>query len=426
MKKIIKCSILSILIISIVLTNNVFAIAAVTTQDATSLYISKVQDICVSVKQGSKFILPSAVTAIMNDNSKKQVVINWGSYKANTSKVGTYLYYGTVQGYSKKVKFTLTVIKYIKNIADMNVSIKQGSKYTLPSTVIVAMSNGSKQLVKIKWNVLKIDTKKVGTYTYYGKVNGYDKKVKLKLAVNVSIRTLDQLNNYLNLKFKELNTPAGKWQFQFKVRENDSSSMPYDIKIETDWYGVSVPGMEESIKLSEKDKHKTKLMLAAYQKRIADIVLLNFPRKKIEGGFYAYGYEYPYIQEGYWSLKFLTWRNFESYPDTLNYYDNKVTNFHWYTKYDDYIFSPEISLKSIDLIEGNLNLNKGEMKKLHININPSNFTQKLNLKWSSDDESVATVDSNGVVTAKENGYACIRVEDKYGSASDILWIYVNP
>lgn len=70
----------------------------------------------------------------------------------------------------------------------------------------------------------------------------------------------------------------------------------------------------------------------------------------------------------------------------------------------------------------NVAMNKGETKALKFK---SNVTEsELDLKWSTDNGYIATVDSNGKVTAKDVGVVEITVKDRKSKASLTYSIYI--
>ncbi|MCY6484986.1 N-acetylmuramoyl-L-alanine amidase [Clostridium aestuarii] len=72
-------------------------------------YIKDIKDKTVLLFKGEKYNFPHAVTAVMNDNTNKNVSVKWDKNYINTSKAGTYTYKGTINGYDDKVSLTIIV-----------------------------------------------------------------------------------------------------------------------------------------------------------------------------------------------------------------------------------------------------------------------------------------------------------------------------
>ena len=73
-----------------------------------------------------------------------------------------------------------------------------------------------------------------------------------------------------------------------------------------------------------------------------------------------------------------------------------------------------ILVSSIELSEDEISILEGETQTLTATVLPSNAKNK-SLEWSSDDETIAIVDNNGVVTALLAGETNVRVVSKDGS-----------
>ncbi|MGG3175659.1 endonuclease [Brevibacillus laterosporus] len=72
----------------------------------------------------------------------------------------------------------------IINVGDITASVRQGANYTLPTTVLASMSDGTKQQVQVdSWNPNVADTSSEGTFSFEGTVEGYAQKVRLSLEV---------------------------------------------------------------------------------------------------------------------------------------------------------------------------------------------------------------------------------------------------
>jgi len=138
--------------------NKKSAKCTVTVKTAPIATIMSISDITKTINQNDSYSLPKTVEAIMSNNSKQQVAVTWSPSTINTSKVGTYEFYGKVNGYSKQVKLTLTInstvppeqtIYYIPDIVEV---INQNDSFSLPPTVSATMNDGSKKQLLITWN----------------------------------------------------------------------------------------------------------------------------------------------------------------------------------------------------------------------------------------------------------------------------------
>ena len=77
----------------------------------------------------------------------------------------------------------------------------------------------------------------------------------------------------------------------------------------------------------------------------------------------------------------------------------------------------EIAITGIGLNKSTTSLTEGESETLTATIAPSNATGDKTVKWSSSNEAVAAVDSNGKVTAKKAGTAVITVTSSNGKTA---------
>ena len=83
-----------------------------------------------------------------------------------------------------------------------------------------------------------------------------------------------------------------------------------------------------------------------------------------------------------------------------------------------------IPVTSVTLDKDKLELDKGTTAQLKATVLPENATYK-NVTWRSSNESIATVDQNGKVTAKSTGTATITVTTKDGSKTDTCEVTVT-
>lgn len=77
-----------------------------------------------------------------------------------------------------------------------------------------------------------------------------------------------------------------------------------------------------------------------------------------------------------------------------------------------------VDVTKIEINENIEDLEVGQSKALTVTITPNNATNK-NLTWKSDNESIATVNSSGKVTAKKDGIVNITATSSNGKASTI-------
>ena len=99
----------------------------------------------------------------------------------------------------------------ISSIADVTAAVDEGGAYTLPATVSAKMSDDTTKDVAVVWTPATVDTTKVGDQAYVGKVEGYDKDVKLTLTVkavplavtSVSANNLKTINVVFSKKIDE-------------------------------------------------------------------------------------------------------------------------------------------------------------------------------------------------------------------------------
>lgn len=91
----------------------------------------------------------------------------------------------------------------IEWVEDITSSIYQYDQFTLPSTVIAQMSNGTMKEFNIEWLSKEIDNTQIGTTVYNGSVEGYEPQVSLTLNVEKYIPVL-AYNAYSNITINGL------------------------------------------------------------------------------------------------------------------------------------------------------------------------------------------------------------------------------
>ncbi|MGA9638937.1 Ig-like domain-containing protein, partial [Flavobacterium sp.] len=85
----------------------------------------------------------------------------------------------------------------------------------------------------------------------------------------------------------------------------------------------------------------------------------------------------------------------------------------------------QVAVTNVNVAPSTVTLEVNATKSLTANITPSNATNK-NVTWQSNDITVATVSSVGLVTAKKVGNATITVKTENGSKTAICTITVKP
>ncbi len=89
------------------------------------------------------------------------------------------------------------------------------------------------------------------------------------------------------------------------------------------------------------------------------------------------------------------------------------------------VVNPTVPVTSVSLNKTTLSLNKGSTTTLAAAVNPSNASNKT-LTWTTSNTNIATVDSNGKVTAKGAGSATITVKTNNGKTATCKVTVTNP
>lgn len=122
----------------------------------------------------------------------KQLQPGYYSMTVLAKKVGSKAKYDTyVDTHSFKIADKTATIS---SIADVTATVDEGGAYTLPATVSAKMSDDTTKDVAVVWTPATVDTTKVGDQTFTGKVEGYDKTVKLTLTVKAVSLTVTSVS----------------------------------------------------------------------------------------------------------------------------------------------------------------------------------------------------------------------------------------
>lgn len=178
-----------------------------------------VDNIKKTIILGENYSLPKEVTVKIN-NIEVQFPIKWDISSADITKVGISEVAGTLENTGIGIKLTINVIG-IASVDNINSTINQNDKYSLPSKVTAKMTDGSTREAAVAWSPSSVDTSKAGTYTYEGTVSGYDKKVKLTL----NIKSLQNDDDYT----PEMAIQLAK-EYEGAGNSSDLAGVVYDSK----------------------------------------------------------------------------------------------------------------------------------------------------------------------------------------------------
>ena len=154
---------------------------------------------------------------------------------------------------------------------------------------------------------------------------------------------------------------------------------------------------------------------------LTSLDLSNFDTNKVTSMDYLF-YECTSLAEVKLGTGFTTWQN-ESYLPTGNWTNGEFIKTETELQEEYPLHASEWAgtwvrithyVSSVELNRTVLELNKGQTETLTATVLPENATVKK-LNWSSSDESIATVDENGVVTGVSEGTATITVTTTDGT-----------
>ncbi len=122
------------------------------------------------------------------------------------------------------------------------------------------------------------------------------------------------------------------------------------------------------------------------------------------------------------------------YPVSISYRSGEIYNLNL-TDIDFDVVNGKVTVKSastpdpvpvesITLNEAKTDFDKGNTFQLTANVLPNNATDK-SITWTSNDESIATVDANGLVTGVKNGTTTITATSKDGKVQTSCTVTVN-
>lgn len=143
---------------TVTLTGTVANTGIKATAKVTIHGIRQLQAVAVTTKTGVAPILPSTVTANWTDGTSSQESVTWPAISStlySRSTPGQFTVSGQVQASSLAVKATVHVIT-IKSAIPLSLATKSGQLPSLPATVSVTWSNGSRSQEPVTWPALKL------------------------------------------------------------------------------------------------------------------------------------------------------------------------------------------------------------------------------------------------------------------------------
>ena len=149
----------------------------------------------VTTPSGTPPKLPATVTAQMSNGTKKDVSVTWETVKDASWQAhdgGTFEVKGTVEGWDAPItlKVTVSPATITEVVAPSALTVKEGAKPELPTTVKVTWSNGDVTDEAVSWKGIAEDAyAKPGTVTLNGTVEGWGKDVTLEIVVEALVAT---------------------------------------------------------------------------------------------------------------------------------------------------------------------------------------------------------------------------------------------
>lgn len=99
-----------------ILIVSIFLSLLSSTSFAGAKKIIAVKNLSATVYINKSYALPKVVVATMSNNTTQEITVKWDKKIAITSKIGTFVYKGTVKGYAKQVLLALKVVPFPKPV----------------------------------------------------------------------------------------------------------------------------------------------------------------------------------------------------------------------------------------------------------------------------------------------------------------------
>ena len=180
--------------VSVTIENNIYTVSFT----VTALPVATIVSVnTVTVEQGS--VLPTKVTAVMSDDTSKEVTCSW-TPSTNTLTPGSYMVYVVIDGENYAVNLVVTEkpaedLVTIASIPD--ITIEKGT--SLPSTITVVLSNNTQTTKPVTWSTFDSSIVKSENVTatiegkpYTVKVNVVEPVVVEKTIVSIKPLTIEK------------------------------------------------------------------------------------------------------------------------------------------------------------------------------------------------------------------------------------------
>ena len=201
------------LLLTPILTSPTLASEVSSPQQSSSLLTKTIKPTKVTLNCKTTIINTGSTTTLTPTISPSNATNKSVTWKSSNTKIATINSEGLITAI-KAGKVTITVttvdnkktakcivtvktapIATIASISDINKTINQNDNYTLPSTVVAAMSNNTTKQLPITWNPSDVNTSNSGIYYFYGKVIGWNDDVKLTLTINSTALIVSSIAN---------------------------------------------------------------------------------------------------------------------------------------------------------------------------------------------------------------------------------------
>jgi hypothetical protein len=160
-------------------------------QEEFGIEVKNINNMEMSLEKNVQYSLPETMLCDITDGSTRNLKVSWDVPNVDTSKIGEYVFTGTVKGYNNKVILRLKIIERVRINNEITYSTRpRGAKFNPPYYAHIEMSDGSIINEPITWETASVDTNKVGEYIFRGTIEGEDTQFISYLSVVYNKDTL--------------------------------------------------------------------------------------------------------------------------------------------------------------------------------------------------------------------------------------------